>query len=83
MFQLEYGTLTYIDESTHEIKGSVYLKGYTVTLEPSTNNHPSPQIHLKSNSSSKDLKLRFDDEQDREKWAQAFRDSIEACDSII
>ena len=76
MFQLEYGTLTYIDESTHEIKGSVYLKGYTVKLEDSYY-HTSPQIHLKSNNpSSKDLKLRFEDEQEREKWAQAFRDSI-------
>ena len=28
------------------------------------------------------IKERFEDEQDREKWAQAFRDSIEACDSI-
>ena len=85
LFQLEYGTLTYIDESTQKIQGSVYLKGYTVTLEqPSTNGRPSPGIRLRSkNPSSKDLNLRFEDEQDRERWAQAFRDSIEACDSIV
>ena len=85
LFQLEYGTLTYIDESTQKIQGSVYLKGYTVTLEqPSTKGRPSPGIRLRSkNPSSKDLNLRFEDEQDRERWAQAFRDSIQACDSIV